>query len=174
MLAHFARRPGEAERLASDLTELSTRQSFAFWLAGGEVLRGWARSACGETAEGIALIEHGMADWAASGATVLAPSYLALKAEALHLADRSSEALEAIKAAEVLAERSEGRWWYAEMHRLRGVFVAAMGADEAQIEASFRKAISTAKQQKSISLAKRAEGTYAEISEAKSQCVRRT
>jgi len=37
-----------------------------------------------------------------------------------------------------------------------------MGADEAQIEASFRAAISTAKQQKSISLEKRAETTYAE------------
>jgi len=80
----------------------------------------------------------------------------------LHLADRSHEALEAIKAAEVLAERSEGRWWYAEMHRLRGVFVAAMGADEAQIEASFCEAIRIAKEQKSISLEKRAQATYAE------------
>jgi hypothetical protein len=56
----------------------------------------------------------------------------------------------------------EERWWCAELHRLRGVFLAAMGADEAQIEASFCAAISTAKQQKSISLEKRAEGTYAE------------
>ena len=62
----------------------------------------------------------------------------------------------------MLTKRSEGRWWYAEMHRLRGVFVAAMGADEAQIEASFSEAIRIAKQQKSVSLAKRAEATYAE------------
>ena len=48
------------------------------------------------------------------------------------------------------------------MHRLRGVFLAAMGADEIQIEASFCAAISTAKEQKSVSLEKRAEGTYAE------------
>jgi hypothetical protein len=37
-----------------------------------------------------------------------------------------------------------------------------MGADEAQIEASFREAIRTAKEQKSVSLEKRAEATYAE------------
>ena len=43
LIAHFARRPGDVERLASDLTELSRRQNFAFWLAGGEVLRGWAQ-----------------------------------------------------------------------------------------------------------------------------------
>ena len=36
---------------------------------------------------------------------------LALKAEALHLADRTSEALEAIREAEALAERREERWW---------------------------------------------------------------
>jgi len=87
---------------------------------------------------------------------------LALKAEALHLADRSFEALEAIREAQALAERSEERWWCAELHRLRGVFLAALGADETQIEASFQEAIRIAKEQKSVSLGKRAEGTYAE------------
>ena len=80
----------------------------------------------------------------------------------MHLADRTVEALEAIKEAEVVAERSEGRWWCAEMHRLRGVFLATLGADEAQIEASFCEAIKIAREQKSVSLEKRAEATYAE------------
>jgi hypothetical protein len=61
-----------------------------------------------------------------------------------------------------MAERSEGHWWSAELHRLRGVFLTALGVDETQIEASFCAAISTAKKQKSISLEKRAEETYAE------------
>ena len=52
--------------------------------------------------------------------------------------------------------------WYAELHRLRAVFLAAMGADEMQIEASFCAAIRTAKQQKAVSLTKRTEATYAE------------
>ena len=85
-----------------------------------------------------------------------------MKAEALHLADRTSEALEAIKEAEALVERYEERRWCAELHRLRGVFLTAMGADETQIEASFGEAIRIAKEQKSVSLAKRAEATYAE------------
>jgi hypothetical protein len=73
-----------------------------------------------------------------------------------------SEALEAITEAEAWVERSEERWWCAELQRLRGVFLAAMGADEAQIEASFCEAIRIAKEQKSVSLDKRAEATYAE------------
>jgi hypothetical protein len=90
------------------------------------------------------------------------PFYLGLKAEVLYLADRTPEALEAITEAEALVERNEERCHCAELHRLRGVFLTAIGGDETQIEASFSAAISTAKRQKSISLAKRAEASYAE------------
>jgi predicted ATPase len=162
VLGHFERNPAKVERLASDLIELSTRQNFVRWLPGGEVLRGWALSASGKTAEGIALIEDGIEDNRATGSMLMVPLYLAIKAEALHLANRTSEALEAIREAEALAERFEGRWWSGELHRLRGVFLTAVGANETQIEASFCEAIRTAKEQKSVSLEKRAEASYAE------------
>jgi predicted ATPase len=61
-----------------------------------------------------------------------------------------------------MAERTGERYWHAELHRLRGVFLTAMGADETEIEASFCEAIRIAKEQKSVSLAKRAEATCAE------------
>ena len=84
-----------------------------------------------------------------------------MKAEALHLADRTPEALEAIKEAQALAARSGEHRWSAELHRLRGLFLTALGAEEAEIEASFCEAIRIAKEQKSVSLEKRAEATYA-------------
>jgi hypothetical protein len=90
------------------------------------------------------------------------PYYLGLKAEVLHLADRTSEALKAISEAEALADEREERWWCAELHRLRCVFLATLGADETQIEASLQAAISTARRQNPVSLQKRAEATYAE------------
>jgi tetratricopeptide (TPR) repeat protein len=161
-LGHVNRNPAEVERLASDLIQLSTRQTFPYWMAIGTVFRGWARSASGDTAEGIPWIEQGLRDYRATGPVLGLPAHLARKAEALYLADRTSEALEAIIEAEALAERFEQRWWSAELHRLRGVFLAAMGADEPQIEASFCAAIRIAREQKSVSLGKRAEGTYAE------------
>ena len=161
-LGHFERHPAKVERLTSALIELSTRQHFALWLAGGEILRGWARGASGDAAQGISGIEKGIAGWRATGSILMVPYYLALKAEALHLAGRTPEALEAIREAEALVERSEERWWCAELHRLGGVFLAALGADEAQIEAAFCEAISTAREQKSVLLVKRAEASYAE------------
>jgi len=158
----LARNPAEVECLTSELMELSTRQNFALWLGGGAVLRGWARSVSGSTAQGLSWIEEGLSDQRASGAILFVPFYLGLKAEALHLANRTSEALEVIHEAQALVERFEGRCCSAELHRLRGVFLAALSADESQIETSFHEAIRIAKEQKSVSLEKRAEATYAE------------
>jgi hypothetical protein len=79
----------------------------------------------------------------------------------LHLAGRTCEALEAIREAEAQVEGRQ-EWLSAELHWLRGVFLAAIGADETQTEAAFCVAIRIAKEQKSISLAKRAEASYAE------------
>ena len=161
-LAYYERSSTEVERLASDLIELSTRHSFAHWLAIGEVFRGWARSASGGTAEGLSWIEAGIEDYRATGSIAWIPYFLTLKAEALHLVDRTSEALKAITEAEATVEKSGGRYMSAELHWIRGVFLAALSAEETQIEASFCEAVRIAKEQKSVSLAKRAEATYAE------------
>jgi predicted ATPase len=152
----------QVERFASDTIEVSTRQNFANWLAAALTIRGWARVVRGKVAEGISLIEEGIRGYQACRSMVNMSYILALKGETLYLAHRTSEALEAISDAEVLVERFEERHWCAELHRLRGVFLAAIGADQTQIEASFHEAIRIAKEQKSVSLEKRAEATYAE------------
>ena len=162
VLAMYERNPAEVDRLTSDLIELSSRHNLAHWLHVANVYRGWARSASGDTAEGIPWIERGIRDLRASGSILGMPFFLALKAEALYLADRTREALEAIEEAEALGERFEDRHRFAEEHRLRGVFLATLGAEDAQIEASFQEAVRIAKEQKSVSLEKRAEATYAE------------
>ena len=169
LLGYCKRNPVEVERLASDVIELSTRHHFARWLVIGSIFRGWARSASGNSKEGISWIEDGIRDYRATGTIIGLPMLLGIEAEALHLADRTSEALEAIKEAQAIAARSgEGRW-SDELHRLRGVFLAAMGADDTQIEASFQEAIRIAKEQKSVSLEKTRGSNLRRISQAKSE-----
>jgi hypothetical protein len=102
MLGTCERDPSEVDRLASELIKLSTRHGFVHWRARGAIYRGWARSASGDTAEGISWLEQGPIDLRATGAVLGLPYFLGLKAEALHLADRTSEALEAISEAEAL------------------------------------------------------------------------
>ena len=93
-LSYVERNPAEVERLASDLIQLSTRQNFPYWMAIGTVFRGWARSASGDTAQGILWIEDAIRDH-------LAGSIL------------SMPVLLAIKEAEALVEISEERRWCA-------------------------------------------------------------
>ena len=68
--------------------------------------------------------------------------------------------------AEALAERFEERNFCAELHRLRAVFLTAIGADETQIEASFcshpHRKRSKGAEVGFARLEKRAEATYAE------------
>jgi serine/threonine protein kinase/DNA-directed RNA polymerase specialized sigma24 family protein/tetratricopeptide (TPR) repeat protein len=161
-LAYFEANLAETERLASDLLERCSRQNFANWLPHARILRGWVRSASGDLILGISWIEEGIEGYRAAGAILALPFFLSLKARAIHLAGRAAEALELIEEAKAVVERSGARLWCAELHRLRGVFLAALGSDETQIEASFCAAIRIAKEQKSVSLEKRAEATYAE------------
>ena len=170
-LGFAERNHAEVDRLASDLIELSTRNNFLHFLAIGTIIRGWARSASGNKAEAIPGIEQGIKDLRATGSVLGLATDLALKAEALYLADRASEALEAINEAVAIAERFEHGYCSAELHRLRGVFLAALGAEETQIEASFCEAIRIAKEQKSVSLEKRAEATYAEYRRQKASAL---
>jgi hypothetical protein len=154
VIGQFERNSAEVERYSSDLIELSTRHNFVYWPVAGMVFRGWGRSTSGDTADGMVWIENGVTDYRASGAMLAVPFYLALKAEVLQL--------DAITEAEAMVARTEERWWFAELRQLSGVFLAALGAEEAQIEASFCEATRIAKEQKSVSLQERAETTYAE------------
>jgi adenylate cyclase len=161
-LANFERNLAETDRFASELIELSTRHNFAWWLAQGEIYRGWARSALGNTAEGFLWIEKGIRDIRATATVLALPYFLGLKAEALYLANRTFKALEAIDEGKALAETFEQHVYSAELHRLCGVFLATTGAEAAQVEASFGEAIRIARELKSVSQEKCAQATNAE------------
>ena len=83
------------------------------------------------------MIEQGVKDYRATGSIAAMPMWLALEGEALYLADRTSDALEAISEAETIAKKFEVGWWYAELRRLRGVFLAAMGVSDTESFALF-------------------------------------
>jgi serine/threonine protein kinase/predicted ATPase len=162
-VGQFEQSPAEVESAASELIEISTRQSFAAWLSRGAVLHGWALSASGTPVEGLSWVEEGLQDYRATTSVLDMPYLLALKAESLHFAGHPSAALEAISEAETFVERYQQRWWSAELHRLSGVFLAAIDGDQGRIKATFSKAMSIAKDQGSISLRLRAEASDAEF-----------
>ncbi|HVJ58705.1 MAG TPA: protein kinase [Terrimicrobiaceae bacterium] len=167
VLAYREHNLNEVESLASELVELSTRQNFAHFVAVGTVLLGWARSAGGNTSQGISWIQDGMERLRTSGSLLGMLSMFALKAEALHLGGRTSEALQTLDEADALVEAAGGSWWCAELSRLRAIFLIELGAEEARIEEGFAKALKIASQQKSVALAARAETSYAKYQQEK-------
>ena len=162
ILARFENNFSEVESSASELVELSTRCNFATTMTLGSAHLAWARAVSGDVPKGLSRIEEAIQDYRERGSLLGVPYLLVLKAEILHLANRTSEALKAIDEAEAISNRSEIRSWSSELHRLRGVFLASMHADENQVKDSLAKAINIAREQKSISLQKRAEAACAE------------
>jgi predicted ATPase len=147
-IAYCEREVSEVQRFASEILGLSTRHNFAFFRSGAAILRGWAQSALGDTTQGVSSIEHGVEAWRGNGLVINLSLWLALKAEALHLAGLTFKSLETLTEAEAVIQRSEERYWSAELHRLRGVFLAAIGSDKNQIESSFSAAIKIARSPK--------------------------
>ncbi len=74
---------------------ICNEQGFAFWLALGTILRGWALAGQGQVEEGIAQMRQGMAAWRATGAGLARPYFLALLAEAYGQGGQTEEGLNA-------------------------------------------------------------------------------
>jgi serine/threonine protein kinase len=161
-LAYYELDPEKMERVATELVELSRRYGFMQWLALGKILRGWTRGVSGKTAEGLLWIEEGLAEIRSTGTVLWMSYFFSLKAEILHLGNHAPEALQALREAEAFVESTGGRYICSDLHRLRGIFLSAAGGEDIQINTSFCQAVRTAEQQKSVSLQKRAEASYAE------------
>jgi predicted ATPase len=120
MLAQ-ARREGQAAQERAEATiALCTEQGFPFWLPGGTVLRGWALAAQGQREEGSTQMCQGLAAWRAMGAELWPPYFLALLAEAHGAGGQAEEGLRVLAEALALVDRTDERWWEAELYRLKG------------------------------------------------------
>jgi predicted ATPase len=153
----FRREAPQAQERAEASIAFATEQRIAQWLAQGTVLRGWALSAQGQTAEGRQQICQGMAAWRATGAELTRPWYLAQLAEAHWQAGQVQAGLRILKEALTLVHTTEERWWAAELYRLQGELLLACSAGHtAEAEVCYRHALDTARCQQAKSLELRA------------------
>jgi predicted ATPase len=100
------------------------------------------------TDEDLGRMVRALRDYQATGSRHFLSYWLALLAKAFADADRHVDALAALAEAEECVERTDQRWTYAELHRLRaGVLLRARPAATADAEAALRNAIAVARQQ---------------------------
>ena len=161
MLAQFRREAHHACRHAHAARQLGTEQEFAYYLAWGTILQGWARAAQHQGPEGIDQMRQGLAALRATGGAARLPYYLALLAEACGHAGQAAEGLTLVANALTHATSQEEYWCEAELHRLKGALLvqqaAGMGSSLLRdAETCFRQALTVANRQQAKALELRA------------------
>lgn len=105
---------------------------------------------------------EGAATADAFGAAYMKPSFNAVYAEVCLLGGRLAEALAAIYQGLRVVQESGERWYEAELHRLRGVVLAALGHRSDDVVDEFHRAIAIAAAQGALGFKRRAEASLAE------------
>jgi predicted ATPase len=148
MTAIFARRISDAGSCAMQYVALANEHGFPLWAAYGLIIQGWVAAQNGDARTGIAVIREGLAQAEATGSRFLDPCHLALLAEALALAGKDEDGLAVLDEALAKSAASGQKGIDAELHRLRGELARRLPRpDPTQAEASFRRAITIAREQ---------------------------
>jgi predicted ATPase len=136
---------------------LATEQGIAELSARGMILRGWARFAPGQETAGIGQMRQGLGALQTMGGEVRLPLFLALLAEACGAIGQIDEGLQALTEALAAVEHTGGRFYEAELQRLKGELLRARTAEpDPEAETCFQKALAIARRQEAKSLELRA------------------
>jgi predicted ATPase len=162
---HRWRREARAAReTAERLMALSTEHGFIFWLAGANILHGWAMAEQGRNEEAIAQIQEGLAALRAAGAEVERPQNLSLLAEACMKTGRLDDGLSALTEALAVADEREARVSEAETHRLKGeLLLKQNNSNASEAQNCFERAIEIARKQSAKSWELRATMSLARL-----------
>jgi class 3 adenylate cyclase/predicted ATPase len=135
---------GEAQAaypVAERTIALSGKYGFPLWLAGGHMLRGWARLDLGDVERGLDEIHQSMAALEATGALTWVEFARYLLAQGLERAGQRQQALDLIDRSLEAVRGTGGRWYEAELHRLRGDVLRESAGSLADVEICYRTAI---------------------------------
>ena len=150
--------PREALQWAEATIAAAEERGYAYRVAMGRVLRGWAVAALGDPEAGIEEMVRGMRLSRATGARMDEPHYLGLLGDAYLMAGELDAGVSAIDEALEMSERERSLFYEPELLRLRAAAQVQAGGEEAlnAAEASLREAIEVARDQSSRSLELRA------------------
>jgi DNA-binding SARP family transcriptional activator/predicted ATPase len=132
-----------------EAVELCSRHGFAYYLAMGNIVTGWATGAEGDVAEGLKRLQEGLDAFRAMGAELRLPYYLALLTDTLRRAGRMNEALASLSTGFAFASKNGEEWAVAELYRTQGELLLAEGKAEPAL-ASLRRGVEAARRSGSL------------------------
>jgi predicted ATPase len=144
--AHIRTDPAILLPRAEELAALCAEHAFPYWAAIAFCIRGWCLSASDRVEEGLDLLTEALANFRATGAVTTVPFFLTMLAGALGNAGRPTEGLKQLDEAVRQIEATDERWSEADLHRVRGELLIAVG-DAVVAEKSLYQAIGVARRQ---------------------------
>ena len=123
----FLRDRQTVRREQEELVAVAQEQGFASYLALGQAAGGWILAEQGAQEEGIKQMRQSLAAWRATGAESPRPSYLALLSETYGKAEQPEEGLRVLSEGLAESHNSGGRFWEAELYRLKGELLLQKG-----------------------------------------------
>jgi hypothetical protein len=137
--------PSGAVLYADEYVSLTERRSIGFYGVEAVIFQGWCLTMLGQREKGITQLTRGLAAYRAQALLHL-PTHLTLLADAYREAQQPENGLRQLVEAISVTDRTQSRYYEAEMHRVRGELFLSMH-NEGAAEASFRKAINVAQHQ---------------------------
>jgi predicted ATPase len=148
LLHQFRREACKAQERSETAMALCKKHRITFYLEMGRIIRGWALAVQGQGEEGMAQMHQGMVAFRATGAALWCPNFLAMVAEAYGKEGQAEEGLEVLDEALGIIDKTEERYYEAELHRLKGeLFLQQSVSDTLQAETCFQQALAIARGQ---------------------------
>jgi predicted ATPase len=161
-LHNQCRLAAEARAAAEEEIAIATEQGFSYWLASATLFKADSLVLQGQWSEALPLLLKGLHDLRATGTGLDLTFHLGFLGAACTRAGRFEDAMKALNEGLAVAEKSDERFYEAELHRLKGE-LQAESPDKAAAEESFRKAIATARRQQSKAWELRATTSLARL-----------
>jgi predicted ATPase len=157
--------PEAVEAYSQSLADMVSRYDLpALWAGRAVFLQGWAKWSGGAKESRLAGMQRGLAICREQGLVWFLPNFEAALAEAEANAGETDAGLRRLDDALAEAERTEQRWYEAEMHRIHGeILLKRDPADTAAAEQSLQAAIGVAQSQKARSFELRAALSLAQL-----------
>ena len=165
LLGLLRRSPEAAAADGQALADIASHYDLpGFWVGFAAFSRGWASRSRGESEAGLAEMQTGIASHRKQGFLWLLPLQEVALAEAEAAVGTVSAGLRRLDDALAVLERTEQRWYEAEMYRIRAeILLKHDPTDPAPAEHSFQTAIAIAQSQKARSLELRAALSLAKL-----------
>jgi predicted ATPase len=164
LMAVSGRRATEVEELMSEIIAVSEEQGFRLFLAWALMLEGWTMAQRRQGKDAVDRIRNGLDMSRATGSRAQEPIFLGLLAEALALANATEEGLAVLAEALAIAQSSGAKGNDAELYRLRGELLGRLpSTGDSEVEACFRTALATARDQGTRGFELRAAASLARL-----------